>query len=123
MDFQKLIEQFKDTEDVKFVELVRKFSRSPDEHFYEILTNQGTFFVFEVDYIGNFEQDVVEVVKTEVGKYAQMYEVNSNLEFEQSNPVKAANVYRKPQTWDTVSIYANEKFGSKPYYFNFLVKK
>ncbi|MBL8014666.1 MAG: hypothetical protein JNK26_00555 [Candidatus Doudnabacteria bacterium] len=127
MDFQKLIEQFKDTEGLKFLREVRSWQLTPDELFYEIETNDGIYYVFEIDYIGDFNFYVVKTITDEIGGFTKMFEVKSPLVFDEAEPVRHATIYIKPPNWEdqwkVTSKYANEKYGSATYYFNFLVKK
>jgi hypothetical protein len=122
MDFQKLLEQFKTPEAISFISLKRTWQRSPDEYFYEIDTSDGIYYVFEVDYIGDFNTHVLDVIREELGSSDGIIEAQATLTFEESEPVKRARVYAKPSTWSEVSKYANDKYGSQPYYFNFLIK-
>jgi hypothetical protein len=123
MDFQKIIEQFKDTEGIEFIWLIKEKWIDGDEWIYEILTNKGNMYVYEVDYIGNLQTDVINPIKWEIGEFEKLYELKSIVPFEEANPVTSINLYVKPPKWDEIAKYANDKFGSEPYYFNFLVKK
>lgn len=121
-DFQKLIEQFESTERINFLNHIRTWQISPDQTFYEIMTNQGTYYVFEVDYIGNFTKDILEVLKGELGNEIEVLKVKTPLIFEEAEPVKRAQIYIKPKDWEEIAQYAGDKFGSYQFYFNFLIK-
>lgn len=122
MDFHKLLQQFQTPESLEFLNLVRTWQTSPDEYFYEIETNDGVYYIFEVDYIESLDS-VIAAIKKEIGEFTQLCEVKSMLAFEDAEPVKLAKIYYKPEGWETVSKYANDKYGSYPFYFNFLIKK
>jgi hypothetical protein len=121
-DFPNLLKQFKETEDIEFVKLANKTGISPDQILYEIETNTGNLWVFEVDYIGSFENEVFSVIQRNSTHIPEFFEVKEKLTFEESGPVVAASVYEKPTDWEKVSKYASDKFGSIDYYFNFLAK-
>lgn len=127
MDFQKLIDQFKDTEDVRFLREIRARQVSPDELCYEIQTSDGVYYVFEIDYIGDFNTHVLEPLTAEIGQFTKMFEVKSPLTLDESEPGRLATIYITPpnwkKQWKVTSKYANCKYGSQPYYYNFLVKK
>lgn len=122
MDFQKIIDQFKDTNQIKFISLKREWNRSPDQLFYEIETNQRVLYVYEIDYIGDFNKDVLDVIRDEIPSFTEIFVTKQPLGFDESSLVLFVKQYRKPADWSVISKYANDKYGSKPYYFNFLIK-
>lgn len=119
-DFKNLLQQFKDTEDLQFIGLVRIFSSSPDEHFYEIETNKGPHYIFEVDYISDFTSDVIRPIKRVLHADPEFYLVKKKRKFETSGPKQSATVYKEPDNWNEISMYANDSYGSYDFYFNFL---
>lgn len=122
-DFVNLIKQFKDTFDTEFISLVSNIAIDHDKHLYSIETNQGILDVYEIDYIGDFEEDVFKPVKNEIGEIEKVFEVKEIMDFEKTGPFLASLAYKKPPEWEHISKFANDKFGSKRYYFNFLIKK
>lgn len=124
MDFQSIIHQFKQTEDLVYLELLNTQKLAHDEILYTINTNKGIHYVFEIDYIADFNSSVSQTVGEAINGFSHIYELKSQtIAFSESNPVKLADVYTKPQGWDLISKYAGQKGGSTKYYFNFLFRK
>lgn len=120
-DFQKLLDQF--NENLVFKTLIsQKFLTNENEILYEIDTDKGKYYIFETDYLSSFDYIDKLLIKY-IGHYTNLVEAKSSPgEFENTIPYKKTMIYKKPQDWDILGKYANEKYGSKDYYFNFLVK-
>lgn len=121
MQFQELIYQFKGTEGVVFQSLLSKEDEGMDVVFYELVTNRGILYVLELDYIGDFNTDVRDEVKSRRGNFSKIFEVKKSVGLEGASPFKSAFTYIDQGDWGTISIYANDQYGSRPYYYNFLV--
>jgi hypothetical protein len=120
-DFQQLLNQF--TGNLLFKKLIIVNEVSPDEYLYRIETNDGQYYIFEVDFIDNFKY-VTDFIKNNIGDYAYFVAVKKPLEkFQDSSPFKVSSIYSAPQDFDEIKKYANDKFGSFKGYFNFLIKK
>ena len=117
-NFELLTEKF--AGNITFNEMTWYRPLSPDEHLYEIETDQGPYWVLEIDYISSFAflQDLLD----EAVGGGEFVPAKTPLVFEKSSPAKAAVTYRKPTDWDLIGRYANDQFGSKPYYFSFLIR-
>lgn len=122
IQFQKLIDQFKTPHKLKFIKLVKQFKVSSDDFIYEIMTDKGVYFIYEVDFINEFQQDLVNKVSNIIHKEVKYFKVKRPIKLEDSSPYKAASLYTRFPDWDKIELYANDKYGSDEIYFNFLIE-
>jgi hypothetical protein len=123
LEFQKIIEQFAGTENVKFRNLKRTFYAGPDEIFHEIETTDGLHYIYEVDYVGDLNEHVRKPIIKAIGSITKLYEIKVEQSFADNSPVKVAFTYVRPDDWATIGAYANDKYNTFSYNFSFLVKK
>lgn len=116
-NFSKLLTKF--TGDYIFVKFIARYYLSPDSFGYEIETNHGCCLVYEVDSIDSFAEIKEEIAR--IGEYRRFVPVKKPLIFEQATPVLASDYYSNPKDWETICLYANEKYNSYNFYFSFLV--
>ena len=119
-NFQQLLNQFKGN--LVFKRLVATDIVTPDEYLYKIETSDGYYFVFEIDFIENFNY-ITNFVKNNVGDFKYFVEVKSPADkFEDTSPFKVSTLYPVPPDFDEFKKYANDRYGSFEGYFNFLIK-
>ncbi len=83
-NFQQLLNQFKGN--LVFKRLVATDIVTPDEYLYKIETSDGYYFVFEIDFIENFNY-ITNFIKNNVGDFKYFVEVKSPAEkFEDTSP-------------------------------------
>ncbi len=84
--FQQILDQFKG--DIKFKELRGKLALSPDEFIYMIETDHGIYYVFETDFIDNFDY-IIQQVKERTEGFSNFVEAKFPLEkFEETPSAK-----------------------------------
>lgn len=115
-EFQELLNQFKGN--LVFKNFLGKNSVTPDEHIYKIDTNDGTYYVFEIDYIENFKY-IITLLHDNIGNFKHFVEVNHPVgRIEDSSPFQVAEVYTSPPDFDQIKQYANDKYTSFEGYFS-----
>jgi hypothetical protein len=116
-NFQKLLDSFKGN--IEFKELIEKLRISPDEYISIIETDQGTFYIFETDYISDFDY-IVEQVRTRTEKFS--YFVEAKLPPEKFEDIPAAKYYTSPEYYPA-DFEQFKKYVTFNDYFTFLIKK
>lgn len=121
IDWIGIIHEFEGTESITEVKLTGFHSTSPDNHFYELKTNEGTLYIYEVDYISSLESEIADI-KSVLGPDIQLFKVKETLEFKSSGPVLASTVHAKPDDWEEIKKYVTDYSGTAEYYFKFLIR-
>ena len=120
MNFQKLLDQYKG--ELVFHRLVTTTELSPDQYLYRIETNDGHYYVLEIDFIEDFAE-VTGIITSTIGGYKYFIEVkNPPKTFEETGPYKKATEYKTPKDFEEFKKYVNDKYASFDGYFNFLIK-
>ncbi len=122
-DFQQLLNQFKGN--LVFKRLDTTSTVIPDgydDHLYRIETNDGYYYIFEVDFIENFDY-VTNYIKRKIGGFKYFVEAKHPPEkFEDTSPFKVSDIYPTPSDFEEFKKYVNDRYGSFEGYFNFLIK-
>ena len=101
IDFQNLINQFAETQGLVFKSLMTETCITPDQLLYKINTNNGILYVYEVDFIDTLKDDVINVVKREIGEIKKMYMVKKPyIDLRESGPVIALKSIRNLKTFN-----------------------
>ncbi len=122
IDFQKLLNNFKHS--IIFKKLIATDEELDyDEFLYTIETNQGVFYVYEVDYFSSFNY-LEDRIKSLLGGDCEFIEVITPLDqFNESAQSKFyANEKSYPSDFEQYKKYINWQDGSEWYYYNFLIK-
>src|SRR6266516_849599 len=106
-DFQRLLDQFKGG--LVFKRLIKQDAISYDELLYQIETNDGMYYVLEIDFIYSFDY-VTDLINKEIPEYKYFVEVKQPHEkFEDTPPYKISSSYPTPPDFDEVKKYTNDK--------------
>lgn len=119
-DFQKLLNNFKIKLD--FIHLVKEIELSPDSSLHEVETKQGTYFVYETDYVSDIK-DIESEVEKYIGKSPEFIEVSNPLK--SLEDIQASKFYisgKYPTSPDTIKNYLNDKDGTDSSTVTFLIK-
>jgi hypothetical protein len=120
MHFPKILDQFQGN--LKFIREVSRNELTPDEFLYRIETDDGHYYLYEVDFIDNFTQ-ITDRITSIIGGYKYFVEAKTPPEkFEDTGPFKVASLYPEPEDFKDFKKFTNDKFGSFEGYFNFLIK-
>jgi hypothetical protein len=95
---------------------------SPDEFAYFVRADGAEYLVYEIDFLSGDFNGKRKYLEEFSGRELQFVPVKQPVEFEEAGPVITANIYKKPAGWEDYRSYANDRFGSAPYYFSFLAK-
>src|SRR5947207_3270716 len=77
LKFQKILDQYKGN--LKFESLTGELNILPDEFLYMIETNQGSYFVFEADFLDNLDY-VKRLLKERTEYFTEFIEARKPLE-------------------------------------------
>ncbi len=105
INFQNILDQYKGN--LKFESLTGKLNLLPDEFLYMIETNQGTYFVFEADYLDSFDY-INKLLKKRTEHYTEFIKAKNPLE-----------EYKE----ETLKKYVTKGHGSHKYDYTLLIKK
>ena len=115
-NFQQLLDQFEGN--IQFKELIGNLNLSPDENIYMIETDQGVYYIFETDYVFNFDA-LIKQVKERTEHFSHF--VKAKLPPEQFEDTPLAMGY--PSDFEQFKKYVSFGNGSFPSYVTFLIKK
>lgn len=117
INFQEILNDFKGTDNIRFIKLIGE--EIDANCLYNIKTTAGDFLIYEIDYVSNLEEDILKPLNI---SEENLLQIKTPKQFKENIPVKLANVYMQSNDWPRIRLYANDKHGSSPYYFNFLIK-
>jgi len=106
VDFIGIVNLFNIPDSVEEVKLVGIMSTSPDNHFYKLQCSTNIYYLYEVDYISNLEEQI-KYIEDALGFKIELFTVKI------PHPS-----YEKP-----LSQYITDYSGSQPFYHKFLFKK
>lgn len=115
--FQKILDQYKGN--LKFESKTGEINDA-DEFLYMIETNQGTYFIYETDYIGSFD-DVVGFLKRRTENFNEFIEAKTPVEKFVDAP--AAKFYISPKHFPSDFQKFKKYVAFNGDYFTILIKK
>lgn len=121
-DFQKILDQY--SGNFTFKSVIGKINVSPDEVLYMIETDNGTYYIFETDYLERFD-DITDIIKQRTENFSEFIEAkNPPKKFEETT---VAKYYTKPEyfpkDFEKFKRYVTFGNGSNKDYLTFLIKK
>ena len=120
MNFDSVINKYKNTENIKFIKQIKHTTLYGNWEIRQIETNDGIMYVVETDNANNYGEVLAKI--GEAGFSAGfLYEVKEQIDnFENSDVFKHSTNKQKPEDWDNLKRFANDSLASKNYYFTFL---
>lgn len=119
-DFQQLLNQFKGN--LVFKKMIGELQLSPDEYIYMLETDQGIYYIFETDYISDFNY-IIKQVKERTKRLSNFIEAKQP--FSKFEDIPAAKYYTSPKYYPHDFDRFKDYLSSTPEssYFTFLIQR